>query len=104
MATKIQYECINGKCVSTPDWTEHNVGLPLFGKVRLIAVGTDVTIEFTGKGSPFSKDINPITIAKGGEYVDRVKLLAWGRYPYKKKVCADCEGPVTNVPPEMIVP
>jgi hypothetical protein len=75
------------------------------GKVHLHAINVDVTFQFTDK-IPFKKQINPVVIKAGEEYVDVVKpFTKSGNYPYKKPPFAcGTSGAASRATPEMIVP
>jgi hypothetical protein len=90
----INYRCAGG-CRATPS----NVHMSPGDVVTMVAVNTDVTINFTG-ASPFESGADPINIPEGG-FQTEIVSAATGNFAYALS-CSKC--PSGLVPPEMIVP
>ena len=90
----INYRCAGG-CRATPPSVHMSPG----DVVTMVAVNTDVTINFTG-ASPFESGADPINISQGG-FQTEVVGTATGTFGYALS-CSKC--PTGLVPPEMIVP
>lgn len=91
---EINYRCAGG-CRATPPSVHISPG----DVVVMVAVNTDVTINFTG-ASPFESGADPISIAEGS-FQAEVVGTATGTFSYALS-CSKC--PSGLVPPEMIVP
>lgn len=91
---EINYRCAGG-CRATPPSAHMSPG----DVVCMVAVNTDVTVNFTG-ASPFESGADPIDIPEGS-FRCEVVGSATGTFPYALS-CSKC--PSGLVPPEMIVP
>lgn len=93
-AKRIKYKC-NGSCRATPKFAHMSPG----DVVVLIAVDTDVTIDFK-TASPFESGADPITITEGAFRAEVVGTKA-GSFAYTL-TCSTCAS--SHGDPEMIVP
>ena len=99
----IRFRC-SGGCRATPPPPQH-LGGP-GSTVVLLAVNTDVTIDFLANGSPFRSGTDPIVISAGASRTEIVAREASGFFPYNLTcpTCPQVPTPTPIIPPEMIVP